>query len=160
MTQVTCLRSIYNESRRRFCLVKLAMYFKEFSQFQIFSLCSLGVIYWGLGVLAIRHAGHIMFANDRRRFGMYLASIPLLYVTMVFSEGIVGISSKQRLISAILMTISAIFLDGTALMWFPTLYENPTIRKTNPPAAVVISRMGAAWILYTIAASFCVVYLV
>jgi hypothetical protein len=135
------------------------MFLKELNQFQIFSLCILGVIYWGLAVLAIRHAGHIMFANDLRRFIMYLASIPLLYVTMVFSEGLVGIDRKQRLASVILMTASATLFDGTALMWFPILYENPTIRKTNLPAAVVISRMGAAWILYGVAASFFIVAL-
>ena len=120
------------------------MFLGELNQFQIISLCSLGVIYWGLAVLAIRHAGHIIFPNDLRRFCMDLAYIPILCVTMVFSEGLVGIGLKQRLISVILMTTSATFFDGTALMWFPTLYENPTIRKTNLPAAVVISRMGAA----------------
>jgi hypothetical protein len=78
---------------------------------------------------------------------------------MEFSERLVGIGLKQRLISLILMTTSATFFDGTALMWFPTLYENPTIRKTNLPAAIVISRMGAAWILYGVAASFCIVFL-
>ena len=78
---------------------------------------------------------------------------------MEFSEGLVGIGVKQRLISVILMTASATFFDGVALMWFPILYENPIIRKTNPPAAVVISRMGAAWILYGVAASFGIVFL-
>jgi hypothetical protein len=135
------------------------MLLKELNQFQIVSLCILGVIYWGLAVFAIRHAGHIMFANDLRRFGMYLASIPILYVTMVFSEGLVGIGRKQRLASVILMTASATLFDGIALMWFPILYENPTIRKTNPPAAVIISRMGAAWTLYGVAASFFIVFL-
>jgi hypothetical protein len=79
---------------------------------------------------------------------------------MVFSEGLLGIGRQQRLASVILMTASATLFDGTALMWFPILYENPTIRKTNLPAAVVFSRMGAAWILYSVAASFFIVALV
>lgn len=81
------------------------------NQFEIFSLSSLGVIYWGIAV---------------------------------FSEGLVGIGSKHRLVSVILMNASATLFDGIALMWFSILYENRTIRKTNPPATVVISRMGAA----------------
>ena len=135
------------------------MFLKELNQFQIFGLYSLGVIYWAIAVFTIRHAGHIMFANDLRRFSTYLATIPILYVIMQFSEGLVGISTRERLISVILMTASATFFDGIALMWFPELYENPTIRKTNSSLAVIYSRMGAAWILYGVAASFFVVFL-
>lgn len=129
------------------------MLLEGLNQFQILIFYGLGVIYWGVAAFAIRHTGHIIFANDQRRFCMYLASIPILYVTMVFSEGLVGISSKQRLAAVILMDASATLFDGVALMWFPTVYENPTIRKTNLPAAVAISRMGAAWILFGVAAS-------
>lgn len=134
------------------------MLLDELNRFQTFSLCILGVIYWGIAAFAVRHAGHLMFANDTRKIVTYLASIPILYVTMVFSEGLVGIGSKERVASVILMTASATLFDGVALMWFPILYENPTIRKTNLPAAVAISRMGAAWILYGVAASFFIIY--
>ena len=150
---------LYKEDQIELFQINSAMLLEGLNQFQIFSLCILGVIYWGLFAFAIRHVGPVIFANDARRIMTYLGSIPLLYVTMVFSEGLVGIGSKHRLASVILMTASATLFDGIALMWFPTLYENPTIRKTNPGAAVIFSRMGAAWIIYGVAASFFIVAL-
>jgi hypothetical protein len=127
---------------------------KELSQIQVVGLTGLGVIYWGAAALTIRYAGHILFGNDLRRFSTFMASIPVLYLTMGFSEGIIGISSKQRLISLVLMIAPALLLDGIAFMWFPTLYENPTIKKKNLSSAVTISRMGAALILFGAGASF------
>jgi hypothetical protein len=132
---------------------------KELNQSQVFGLGGLGVIYWGLAALAIRYVGDILFANDLRRFLTFMASIPVLYMTMQFSEGLLGISSKQRLISLVLMTTPALLLDGIAFMWFPTLYENPTIRKKNLSSAITISRMGAASILFGVGASFCLALL-
>lgn len=129
------------------------------SQSQIFALGGLGVIYWGIAALAIRYLGHIFFANNLRRVLICMASIPILYLTMGFSEGLLGISSKQRLISLIHMTTPALLLDGIAFMWFPKLYENPTIRKKNLSSAVTISRMGAALILFGVGASFYVALL-
>ena len=132
---------------------------KEISQIQIVGLAGLGVIYWGIAALVIRYVGHIIFANDLRRFLTFLAIIPILYSSMGFSEEIVGIHSKQRLISFVLTITPALLLDGTAFMWFPTLYENPTIRKKNLSLAVAYSRMGAASILFGAGASFCVALL-
>jgi len=45
------------------------------------------------------------------------------------------------------MSAAALMLDCVAFMWFPTLYENPTLKQKNPLSSIVLSRMGAAWIL-------------
>jgi hypothetical protein len=67
---------------------------------------------------------------------------------MRFSEVLVGISSKQRVTSMAIMSVTALLLDGIAFMWFPTLYENPSLKQKNPTSSIILSRMGAGLILW------------
>jgi hypothetical protein len=120
---------------------------KDLNQIQISGLVGLGVVYWGAAALTVRYAGHVCYANDLRRLSMFMSTIPIGYIVMRFSEGLLGISSKQRLITTAIMCSSALLLDGIAFMWFPTLYENPKLKQKNPSSSVILSRMGAAWIL-------------
>ena len=120
---------------------------KDFSQFQVAGLVGLGTIYWGMAAYKIRYLGPIAYANDLRRISMFLSLLPLSYVLIRFSEGILGINSKERLAATTIMCSSALLLDGIAFMWFPTIYENPELKQKNPAAAVTVSRMGAALIL-------------
>jgi hypothetical protein len=120
---------------------------KDFSQFQVANLVGLGAIYWGMAAYGIRRFGPVAYANDLRRISMFLSLVPVSYVLIRFSEAIVGINSKERLTSTAIMCSSALLLDGIAFMWFPTIYENPELKQKNPPAAVTVSRMGAALIL-------------
>jgi NADH:ubiquinone oxidoreductase subunit 2 (subunit N) len=118
------------------------------SQAQVYGLVGLGAIYWGAAALAIRYAGHIMYANNVRRICAYSAIIPVGYLTIVFSEGLLGISSKHRLAATTIMCAAALLLDGVAFMWFPALYENPEVKTKNSHMATLFSRMGAAHILW------------
>ena len=118
------------------------------SQSQLYSLVGLGTIYWGAAAVTIRHAGHILFANDLRRVATFSGSIPTGYMLMVMSEGLLGIHSSQRFMATAVMLAAALPLDGLAFMFFPSLYENPSIKKTNPHSAVTFSRMGAASIFW------------
>jgi hypothetical protein len=118
------------------------------SQAQIFGLIGFGGIFWAAAVLTVRYAGHIFYANNLRRISTFIASIPVIYIMLFISEGFLGIRSKQRLISVVIMTATALLMDGVGFMWFPTLYENPLLKKKNSQLAVSISRMGAAWILW------------
>ena len=120
---------------------------KDFSQFQVASLAGLGAIYWGMAAYEIRCFGPVSLANDLRRISMFLSLVPLSYGVIRFSEAIVGINSKERLATTVIMCSSALLLDGIAFMWFPTIYENPELKQKNPAAAVTVSRMGAALIL-------------
>jgi hypothetical protein len=126
------------------------------NQGQVFGLAGLGVIFWGVGVLTIRYASHILFENDLRRVFSYISAIPTGFLIAGISEGLVGISSKHRLTSVAIMTVSALMLDGLAYMWFPTLYENPTLKKKNPPLSMALSRMGAGWLLWSTAIYFAI----
>jgi hypothetical protein len=44
-------------------------------------------------------------------------------------------------------------------MWFPTLYENPSLKKKNPTSSIIVSRMGTAWILYGVGICFSIALL-
>jgi hypothetical protein len=122
---------------------------KDLSQFQLPGLVGLGVVFWGMAAYKVRYAGHIVYANDLRRLSMFLSTIPLGYVAIRFSEGLLAISPKERLTTTSVMCSSALLLDGIVFMWFPTLiYENSILKQKNPSSAVAFSRMGAAWILY------------
>jgi hypothetical protein len=84
---------------------------KDLNQIQISGLIGLGVIYWGAAALKIRYTDHICYANDLRRFGIYMAAIPIGYTAMRFSEVLLGISSKQRVTSMAIMSAAALLLD-------------------------------------------------
>ena len=123
------------------------MFPKDFSQFQVANLAGLGAIYWGIGTYIIRRFGPVIYVNDLRRLSMFASFVPVSYALIYFSEVIVGINSKDRLTSTVIMCTSSLFLDGIALMWFPTIYENPELKQQNQSAAVTGSRMAAASIL-------------
>jgi hypothetical protein len=127
---------------------------KDFNQIQISGLVGLGVVYWGAAALVIRYAGHICYANDLRKFLMYMSAIPTVYIAMRFGEGLLDISTKQRLTTVAIMSTPALLLDGIAFMWFPTLYENPKLKQKNLSSSILFSRMGAGWILWGVGVSF------
>lgn len=120
---------------------------EHLSQAQVSGLLALGAVFWGLAAVKVRYAGHIFYANDLRRIGTVVGTVPLGYTLIRIAEKLLSIHPKARLTSTTIMVAIALLLDGTAFMWFPTLYENPTLRKQNAFSAVSFSRMGAAWIL-------------
>lgn len=113
---------------------------ENFSQFQIFGLVGLGAFFWGVGVATIRYGSNILFGNELRRIGSFIGAIPMAYVTIRLTEELLSVNPRQRLAATAIMACVALFLDGTALMWYPTLYEN---------LSLTFSRTVAAWLLWT-----------
>lgn len=122
---------------------------RDFSQSQLVGFIGLGAFFWGVGVAAIRYGSNILFGSKNRQIVSFIIAIPTAYATIRFSEELLSVHPKQRLAATAIMSCTALFLDGTALMWFPTLYENPSIRKKNSFSSLTLSRMGAAWLLWT-----------
>ena len=122
---------------------------RDFSQFQLLELIGLGGFFWVAGVVTIRYGSNILFGSKNRRIVSFIGAIPMAYATIRFSEELLSLYPKQRLAATAIMSCAALFLDGTALMWFPTLYENPSTRKKNSFSSLTFSRMGAAWLLWT-----------
>ena len=133
---------------------------EHLSRGQISGLVTLSALYWGAAAVKVRYAGHIFYANDLRRLGSFLATAPIGYVGIRLAEKLLSISPKERLVTTALLAAPALLLDGTALMFFPTVYENPELTSKNASQAVSTSRMGAAWILFGVGASLGVALLV
>ena len=135
------------------------MFKPHFTGGQIFGLIGLGGIFWISGVIIIRNMSHILFQNRRWQIVSYFAGFPLFYIMLGITEAILGLDARHRLIATTLMSAVASMMDGTALMYFPTLYENPDISKRNPQASLQLSRMGAAWLLWVFGVGFAVALL-
>ncbi|CAF2984604.1 unnamed protein product [Rotaria sp. Silwood2] len=109
-----------------------------------------GAFFWGLGVLAVRHAGPHMFHTNLGRCVTAVASLPAVYMLVPITEALLSLKSQESLPAMALATGVACILDGIAHTWFPTAYENPALQKKNPLAACVISRYGSGWLLYLV----------
>lgn len=125
-----------------------------FTGSQWIGMIGIGSSLWLSGVIAIRSFPNLLFGDTFRQLASYAAVFPLIYSTLVGSEYILGLSIDQRLASTTVMSVTALFLDGSALMWFPELYENPELNKIKSPLALRHSRRGAAWLLWTFGAGF------
>jgi hypothetical protein len=121
---------------------------EHLTHIQTYGLVGLGAFFWAVAAMTVRYTGHVCFANDLRRLSTYIAIIPASYVIILSSEALVGSASKQRLTATVIMDVTALMLDGAAFMWFPTLYENPELKKKNSHMAIAFSRMGAGSILW------------
>ena len=115
---------------------------------QYWSLVCLGIVYWFGALLKIRYFAHHLYGHHGTRLFIYLATIPIGYLMILFPEVLLGIDSVHRLTTIAVVSATAFIIDGVVLMWFPALYENETIRKRNPNLAIIVSRMGAASLLY------------
>ena len=124
------------------------MAFGSLNQSQVTGLIGLGTFLWAVGVVKIRYAAHFCYVTSTRRIGTLLASIPISYGLIAAAEYLFAVPSTQRLPMVTLVGTTTLVLDGLAMTWFPSLYANESIKKTNPRSAAVLSRMGAGWLLY------------
>ena len=115
---------------------------------QIGGLVGFGALLWVIGVIKIRYAGHFCYVTSWRRVGTLLVTIPVAFGLIAFTQKFFGIPSSQRLSAVTIVAATTLVLDGVGMTWFPSLYENETIKRTNPRLAAVLSRMGAGWLLY------------
>ena len=125
---------------------------KLFPGGQLVGLIGLGGIYWGAAAMVIRSFPQSLFGSPLRQVGTCVVLFPVSYATLRFSEALLGVPAEQRLVSTSIMCAAALFLDGTAFMWFPELYENPSLNKLKSPLAIEYSRQGAASILWGVGA--------
>ena len=125
------------------------MYQSDLTPLQVFGTMISAALLWAVGVTIIRHVGHVLFATNSRQAATLVFSIPLSYVSILMVEKPVGASPQERLLVTCIACATALIMDGIAFTWFPSLYENESIKKKNPHSAVVLSRIGAGYLLYT-----------
>ena len=119
---------------------------------QVYGLLGFGGLYWATAALAIRSAPEALLGNENRQIMSFTGIVPVTYGAIRLAEAVLSISSVARLDSVVVMTAIATLLDGAALMWFPQIYENPELMKRNSPLAMLLSRRGAAFILWGVGA--------
>ena len=123
---------------------------------QLWSLIGLGTLYWAAAAMMIRHFPQAYFGSPARQVGTYLTAFPVGFSAMRLAEVLFGIRVEQRLVTASILSACALILDGIAFMWFPELYENPSLSKIKSPLAIRYSRQGAAFLLWGVGISLVV----
>lgn len=132
------------------------MYGAAVSGGQLLGLIGIGGILWGAGVMIIRSFPQLLFGSSFRQVWSFVVAFPMTYMNLVVAEWLLGVRAEQRLVSTAIISAAALFLDGSALMWSPELYENPSLHKIKSPLAIRYSRQGAAWLLWTFGAGLAI----
>jgi hypothetical protein len=117
---------------------------KDRTQINLPLFVGLGVLAWSIGVLFIRFAGTIFFAKGSMwLMGLYLITIPVVWLT-IKSVALIGkLSRLQTLIAIVILNFTATLLDGIAIAWLPSIYGLPA------PAHL----LAAAWLLWFVGVS-------
>ena len=107
------------------------------SQIPLFVI--LGFLYWFAGAMMVKLLGELVFTEDNPlSFLMFVLAVPITYLAIYLSMLVSKLKLSQMLEPLVIMTFSAIFLDGIALTWFQWLYHK----------SFEIALHGAAWILW------------
>jgi hypothetical protein len=83
-----------------------------------------------------------------RRLATLVAAALLSDALVSATESLFVTNPLQRLTVITTEAGATLIFDGIAYTWCPSLYENESVKKSDPHAAAVFARMGAAWLLY------------
>lgn len=107
----------------------------------------LGIIFWFSFVVIIRVLGETVFSyNNPLMAVLYILSFPIVYVALLLSQAISRLPMREMFMPVVVMTVTAMFLDGFAIGFMPQLYGE------NPEHVM----HAAAWILWGAAAGILV----
>lgn len=120
---------------------------------QVYTLIAWSVFLWAVAAMKIRYLGPLLYIKPDRRAWTFIATIPMAYVLMRSSEIVSGASAKHRLAVTAIVSAVALVLDGLAINWFPSIYENPSLTRGNAHLAVSTSRAGMGWLLFGVGVS-------
>jgi hypothetical protein len=112
-------------------------------------LVILGVVYWLEALLFIRFGGEGLFVNGNPWLLLFfVAALPIAWV-LVKVSAVVGKIDREDLLSAVaIMALTAMLLDGVALIWFQGWYG-------LAPAGLLLA---AAWLLWGVGVSLAIGY--
>lgn len=110
---------------------------------------SLGSIFWFEAVLSIRFWGDRLFVNGNPWLILWFgASIPIAWVLVKMAATVGKIEGDEVLTATVLMSITALLLDGIGLTWFPNWYG---IEPTQ-------LFLAAAWLLWGVGVCLAIAY--
>ena len=112
---------------------------KELQSRDIILFASIGAGFWLIFLLPIRFWGEYLFI-DRNPWllGLFIISIPLTWVLIKIVTMICNVEGNRVLTATVIMSITAMLLDGIALTWFQGWYG------LEPTKLVLV----AAWLLW------------
>ncbi|GAB4511542.1 MAG: hypothetical protein OHK0046_09760 [Anaerolineae bacterium] len=111
----------------------------------------LGAFFWFTAAMFVRLAGDTVFADGSTALPLlYVAAFPVLYIAIVLSSVISRVPMRDMLIPVVLMTTTALLLDGFAIAFFPDLY-GATDEHVRTGAAFIMwgggMGMAVAWVI-------------
>ncbi|WP_016949119.1 DUF5367 family protein [Anabaena sp. PCC 7108] len=110
---------------------------------------SLGIIFWFIALLFIRFAGDHLFVNGNPWLILFfILSIPIAWVLVKIGAIIGKVEGEKLLIATVLMSLTALLLDGVALTWFQNWYG-------LEPAQLLLA---AAWLLWGVGVGLMIGY--
>lgn len=99
----------------------------------------LGLVFWLTGALIVRYLGDAVF---RPRGGgallMFALAVPIMASTLVATRYITGLPYGALLRPVVIITFTAILVDGQVLTWAPWFYH----------AEAEVALRGAGWIFW------------
>jgi Family of unknown function (DUF5367) len=105
----------------------------------IILFASIGAGFWLVFLLLIRFWGEYLFINRNPwLLGLFIISIPLAWVLIKIVTTITKVKGNQVLTATVIMSITAMLLDGIALTWFQNWYG------LEPTRLVLVG----AWLLW------------
>lgn len=101
------------------------------------SCVTLGVVFWFAAAMLIRFLGPTFFGSGNMMLMLlaFVATVPIAWVFFWLGITLVGAKGAAVMPTMVVMSFTAMLLDGIALTFFPTLY--------GPTFAI-----GGAWILW------------
>jgi hypothetical protein len=112
---------------------------KKLQSTDLILFCSLGAAFWLVFLLLIRFWGEYLFV-DRNPWlpCLFVVSIPVAWVLVKIGMMIGKVEGERVLTTTVLMSLTAMLLDGIALTWFQHWYG------LEPTQLLLV----AAWLLW------------
>ena len=108
-------------------------------------LIALGAIFWLLAALVFRFLGPSVFTPDSAvLFIVFALAVPVAWGFVWLGTTLAGVRGEAVMPAVVIMSVTAMLLDGVALTWFPSLYGMP------PDSLVIVGACllwGVGWIL-------------
>ena len=109
------------------------------SRHQIMTAGFHGVLYWALAVLFIRFAGPALFVPGNPWLpALFVALIPISWLFVELAPRVAGFVGPAVFPAVVVMCLTALMLDGSALAVAPQLYG------VTGPAPII----PAAWLMF------------
>jgi Family of unknown function (DUF5367) len=99
---------------------------------------TLGVVFWYQAAMIINYFGESVFREGNPKMILFfLLAIPLTIGSMYITAFIAKLKPSELLKPVVIMTFTATFLDGIALVWFRQIYSNSFEVATNGAALIL-----------------------